>query len=108
MPGLAAAARVTLAECQEALASFLAPDPYSRSKEHDGRRIEEVDRGWRLLNYERFRNARDEDRSDAACKVVCSKIETHVGGSVVGDVDRNRPTGLNAAAGQFGILGDRR
>ena len=39
VPGLADAARVSIPECLEALASFLAPDEYSRSKEHEGRRI---------------------------------------------------------------------
>lgn len=61
VPGLAARARVTLEECEIALAKFLAPDPYSRSKDHDGRRIEVSDRGWVLLNYPRFRDMRDEE-----------------------------------------------
>lgn len=61
IPGLAARARVDLHECEEALAKFLAPDPYSRSEEHEGRRIEKVDRGWVLLNYPRFRDMRDEE-----------------------------------------------
>lgn len=59
IPGLADVARVTLAECEEALTCFLAPDPYSRSSEHDGRRIEVVDGGWRLLNYDAYRAGRD-------------------------------------------------
>ena len=59
LPGLADAARVTLEECQQALACFQRPDPYSRSKTHDGRRIEEVAGGWRLLNYGTYRAGRD-------------------------------------------------
>ena len=55
LPGLADAARVSLEQCQDALARFHAPDPYSRSMEHEGRRVATVERGWRLLNYERFR-----------------------------------------------------
>ena len=61
LPGLAVRAGVSLEEAEAAVAKFLAPDRYSRSKDHDGRRIEEVDRGWTLLNYERFRDARDEE-----------------------------------------------
>jgi hypothetical protein len=61
VPGLAAAARVPLSACERALAKFLAPDLYSRSKEHEGRRIEEADRGWRLLNYTKFREARSQE-----------------------------------------------
>lgn len=58
LPGLADAARVTLSECEDALEKFMAPDPYSRSQEHEGRRIELADRGWQLLNYKVFREAR--------------------------------------------------
>jgi hypothetical protein len=61
VPGLADAARVTLEECQSALATFLAPDPWSRSPEHEGRRIEVTDRGWVVLNHDRYRDMRDED-----------------------------------------------
>jgi hypothetical protein len=61
VPGLAHRARVTTEEADAALAKFLAPDPYSRSQEHEGRRIEVADRGWALLNYERFRDMRDEE-----------------------------------------------
>ncbi len=59
LPGLADAARVTREECEAALGSFLAPDPDSRSKDHDGRRIEIVDGGWVLLNYAAYRAGRD-------------------------------------------------
>lgn len=42
-------------ECEKALAKFLAPDPYSRSPEHEGRRIEPVDGGWQILNHDKYR-----------------------------------------------------
>ncbi|NBV24189.1 MAG: hypothetical protein EBS05_20005 [Proteobacteria bacterium] len=61
IPGLANRARVPLAAAEKAIACFLAPDPYSRTKDHDGRRIEEIDGGWRLLNYEKYRNVRDDE-----------------------------------------------
>lgn len=54
IPGLAKMAGVSREECEAALASFLAPDKYSRSKESDGRRIEEVDGGWRLINHAKY------------------------------------------------------
>lgn len=59
--GLADAARVTPDECRAALDLFMAPDPDSRSRDYEGRRIEEVERGWFLLNHGRFRDMRDED-----------------------------------------------
>jgi hypothetical protein len=59
VPGLADAARVTLEECEQALAAFMQPDTYSRTKTHDGRRIEADEGGWRLLNYALYRAGRD-------------------------------------------------
>lgn len=56
LPGLADMARITLDECKAGLAALEAPDPYSRTKEHEGRRVEEVDGGWRLLNYLKYRD----------------------------------------------------
>lgn len=60
IPGLASIARVPVEKVLAALEKFKAPDSYSRSKEHEGRRIEEVDRGWVLLNHRTFREHRNE------------------------------------------------
>jgi hypothetical protein len=60
VPGLANLARVTVAECETALATFLAPDPYSRTPDNEGRRIETIPGGWRLLNYDHYRGKKDE------------------------------------------------
>jgi hypothetical protein len=55
IPGLAHQSRVTTAECQEALRVLMAPDPFSRTKDFDGRRIKEIDGGWQLLNHGKYR-----------------------------------------------------
>jgi len=66
VPGLAHAACVTVEDARRALATFLAPDEDSRTKEHDGRRIEEIDGGWRLLNYQKYREMQTaKQRQDA-------------------------------------------
>jgi hypothetical protein len=39
-----------------ALQKFLGPDPYSRTSEHEGRRIEKVEGGSGLLNAEKYRD----------------------------------------------------
>ncbi|HEY4056655.1 MAG TPA: hypothetical protein VGM39_08600, partial [Kofleriaceae bacterium] len=57
IPGLARRARQSLDVAIEALEKFLAPDPYSRTKEYEGRRIEVVDGGWRLLNHDKYSEA---------------------------------------------------
>jgi hypothetical protein len=46
---------VSIEQCETALHSFLSPDRYSRTKDHEGRRIKEVDGGWLLLNYVKYR-----------------------------------------------------
>lgn len=61
VPGLADASRVTLDDCVAALKVLSEPDPWSRTKAFDGRRIEEIDGGWRLLNYQKYREYRDAD-----------------------------------------------
>ncbi len=65
IPGLADAARVSIEQCEDALTRFSAPDPYSRTKDHEGRRIEVMDGGWHLLNYEKYRQLRDAEHRRA-------------------------------------------
>ena len=61
IPGLAAYARISIEAVERGLEKFLAPDKYSRSQEYEGRLIEVADRVWNILNYDRFRNLRDEE-----------------------------------------------
>lgn len=66
LPGLAAAARVTLDETLEAVECFCAPDPFSKNPAHDGRRLEKQVGGYQLLNYEAYRDiASKADRRDS-------------------------------------------
>lgn len=71
VPGLVDRARVTRPEAEDALSLFLSPDPDSRTEQFDGRRIEKVDGGWRLLNYEKYREMQsaDDRREKAADRV---------------------------------------
>jgi hypothetical protein len=61
IPGLAHRARVPLPATEAALQCFLSPDPYSRTKAFEGRRIMEIEGGWQLLNYDKYREARNAD-----------------------------------------------
>lgn len=61
VPGLANRARVPLEDCEKALETLLAPDRYSRTPDFEGRRIEPIDGGWRLLNHAKYRDMRDEE-----------------------------------------------
>jgi hypothetical protein len=55
VPGLARIAAVPVDACRVALTLFLSPDPDSRTKDDEGRRIEEIDGGWLLLNHAKYR-----------------------------------------------------
>ena len=55
VPGLAKRAGVDRVYCDQALACFLSPDPDSRTKTNEGRRIECVEGGWRLLTHDIYR-----------------------------------------------------
>lgn len=60
IPGLARIANISIQEVHAALDCFMAPDPYSRTTDNDGRRVEEFDGGWRLLNYAKYDAMRNE------------------------------------------------
>jgi hypothetical protein len=67
IPGLARIAGVPVDDCRAAIAKFLAPDLDSRTKDDEGRRIEEIDGGWHLLNHQKYRDmATDEHRKSQA------------------------------------------
>src|SRR5258708_2579143 len=60
-PALANRARAAVEAIRSALVKFQQPDPDSRTKDFEGRRIEEVDGGWRLITYQKHRAIRDEE-----------------------------------------------
>lgn len=53
--GLADRAKVSLAECKEALRVLMSPDPDDTSKVLEGRRITEVPGGWSIVNHDAYR-----------------------------------------------------
>lgn len=55
IPGLADLSRVSLEDCEKAVEKLKSPDKYSRTKLHEGRRIEECEGGFRLLNHGIYR-----------------------------------------------------
>jgi hypothetical protein len=62
---IARIANVPLDQIQMALAALSLPDTFSRTKDHDGRRIQLIDSqrdwGWRIVNYQKYRDIRDEE-----------------------------------------------
>lgn len=61
VPGLADFARVPVEECRRALAKLMAPDPDSRTDDHEGRRIMPIEGGWRLINHRKYRDKMNAD-----------------------------------------------
>ena len=90
IPGLASRANVSNEETEQALACLLSPDPYSRTKEYEGRRIEETDGGWKVLNAKKFDAIRSADeRRDYMRKLMAEKRERE---RVLADVSNVSPT----------------
>jgi len=57
LPALANKARVPLEACQRAVERFLSPDPHSRTKDNEGRRIAVLESGgWQILNHRKYRD----------------------------------------------------
>ena len=61
VPGLAHAARLSLEETLKALDELSTPDPYSQSKEEEGRRITAIDGGWHIVNGAKYRDMLNAD-----------------------------------------------
>lgn len=74
VPGLASIANVSLESTESALKNLESPDPYSRTKDFDGRRIQAIDGGWQVLNYLKYRRMlSEEDRREYKAKWIANK-----------------------------------
>lgn len=100
VPGLADLARVSIEECQDALKCLSEPDFFSRTKEHEGRRIEPTDGGWQILNYLKYRESSSDDlrriKNREAVKRFRSKRNITV-------IKGNNGNGLSSQAEALGI-----
>ena len=66
IPGLANVAHVSLDEAIEAIRVLSSPDIHSRTETNEGRRIEKVPGGWRIINHRQYRDLRtDKQVADA-------------------------------------------
>ena len=55
-PGIARRSNISIANVRKALSTLEAPDEDSRSINDNGRRIERIDGGYRIINYLSYRN----------------------------------------------------
>ena len=61
VPGLADMARVSVDACRASLVKLQSPDPDSRTKDHEGRRVSPTDGGWFILNHAKYRAKMNND-----------------------------------------------
>jgi hypothetical protein len=56
VPALAHLCFIEVERLAKILKIFRTPDPYSRIRDHQGRKIKDIEGGWLVLNYPRYRN----------------------------------------------------
>jgi hypothetical protein len=88
VPGLASVAHVDIPSTEKALQNLSQPDEYSRTQDYDGRRIESIEGGWLILNYDKYRKMlSEEERKEYKAKWIKAKrrqmstVSTDVDGS---------------------------
>ncbi len=54
MNGISRASRIPVEDCRRAIEEFLKPDGDSLTSQFEGRRLEVVEGGWRLLNHRKY------------------------------------------------------
>jgi len=71
IPGLARLAGVPLDACEAAVATLSSPDKYSKTPDHEGRRIMPIDGGWEIVNHHKYRDkaSRDDSKRKTAERV---------------------------------------
>lgn len=74
MPGLAGLARVSLEACIIAIKHLEGPDEWSRTKDHDGRRIAPADGGWVLLNHAKYRAMQNADDRRERSRIAMANL----------------------------------
>ncbi len=99
IPGLASVANVSVDETRVSVKNLLSPDPDSRTKDYEGRRIEEIDGGWRILNYVKYRKMLSEaERADYKAKWIREKRRQMSTMSTQDDANGQKSTVVSASS----------
>jgi hypothetical protein len=83
IPGIADRARVSIKVTELALRKFQAPDKYSSNPDHEGKRIERTGRGFKVLNYDIYREFSYSSNKEAVRK---RKYRGSLEGDIMGHV----------------------
>lgn len=123
VPGLAKIAGVAREDCEAALLTLLSPDPDSKTKDEEGRRIRAVDGGWKIINHGKYRDMRTESQVKTAQRVKEYRdkqkalLVTNVTGGnakkrtvtrVTTDKDKDTTTTTTSAKAEYGFMGSMR
>lgn len=107
--GLVRRAAIKPEELEPALATLIRPDAESsdllRNPENEGRRIEEVAGGWRIVNFSYYRNLRDEDERREQNRIAQQSLrnrrkQNQLPSSLDADVSNGQPTSSKVSASQ--------
>lgn len=63
LPGFASLCRINPERLGEIMEFLRSPDPYSRTTTNEGRRIEDIPGGWRILNFQDYQSKGSRDRA---------------------------------------------
>lgn len=74
LPGLARAANLTVEETKKALRELMSPDPDSRTKDEEGRRVVKVEGGWLIVNGNKYRDILTESERRERNRIRMSRI----------------------------------
>jgi len=55
IPGIASRARVSIEDAKISIEKFIGPDEFSTNSDNEGRRIDRIQEGYKILNYENYR-----------------------------------------------------
>lgn len=91
IPGFASLCRVTDQQMEEAVAIFTSPDPYSRTPDFEGRRIEALAGGWRILNYKAYR-AKGQEKEGSKAPFMRTLRERRKDGNALPETVTSDPT----------------
>lgn len=98
VPGLARRANIPLEACEAGLGRLQAPDPYSKSREKEGRRIEVVPEvGWRIINYKSYRELRTEHQVAEAARMRAYRERTRTERTECSEKDLPLPLSVSSS-----------
>ena len=91
--GLARRAQVSLKDCQKALRALSRRDYNDRSGVKGGRRIQALQGGWELINYQRYREIKTQKQLEAAARTARWRERQRVTGDTERDTSHTHVTG---------------